>query len=69
MESKSDLATFHDIFSKHSLMYDREYKERIERFKKDYPDSPLPETITDYFNLPFFFKLICEEILELKKRG
>jgi hypothetical protein len=55
-------------FASHEKMATDHHERTIDRFKEDHPNEELPEHFKETFLLPTALRLMCQEILELKKK-
>lgn len=55
-----------DTFLKHAERHDKENRELRQKFKEGSPNEPIPEYLSDPFNLPMALATICYEIQEIK---
>lgn len=58
-----------DTFKDHAKRAVVERKRCIKNYQESNPGHPIPEWMTDEFNLPLAFVSICTEILELKRKN
>lgn len=56
-----------ETFSKHAEEADKNKKHQLEQFKAMNPNEPIPDYVTDDFNLPMALATICHEIQKLKE--
>ncbi len=68
MEDKYTLEWLSKNFSEHAKFFDEQCKKELEDYKKNYPDSELPEHLKEGFNLPRALAVICFEIQIMKQR-
>jgi hypothetical protein len=54
------------IFSEHMISAQNHQKKLISDFIENNPGDPIPENLTDSFNLALALKCMCEEIVRLK---
>jgi len=57
-----------DTFTKHAEEHKKNNERLLEQFKKMNPEEPIPDHMTDEFNLPMALATICNAIQELNKR-
>ncbi len=55
-------------FFKHSKQAEKNLERDIERYKENYPNSPLPEHYKDAFDLSRALGILTNEILDLKEK-
>jgi hypothetical protein len=57
-----------NTFTEHEIRAKENQKKIIDSFKENNPGAPLPDHMTDDFNLPKALLAICKEILALKDK-
>lgn len=55
-----------ETFLKHAEEHAENNRRLLEQFKKMNPDEPIPDHMTEEFNLPMALATICHEIQEMK---
>ena len=68
MNNLYSLESLIEIFTEHAKQAEENQKKNISAFKENSPNDPLPDYMKDDFNLPLAFAIICQEILEIKKK-
>lgn len=56
-----------ETFMKHHVDSSRIRNDLIEKYKKDYPNEPLPASFLDDFSISKALHVICREINQIKK--
>lgn len=66
--TKYDLDSLIESLLKHHEKAQKVFIDQVERFKRDYPDTELPEHFKENFSLPKVLHVICKEIKDLKDK-
>jgi hypothetical protein len=57
-----------NIFADHAKKFDKKIEEEKMKYEKFYPNDELPEHLLKPFNLSWALWVICNEIIEIKKK-